>query len=113
MINSDNSIVNYVAHTSKYCTNSTMGKNLNHLLYKCNIDIEDLNIMAGKQFVKLCPERWINELLEEIIFNANLIRDFINVRDGYYDLLYERNRKYEHIFVRSEFTSILNDLCTA
>ena len=113
MKNSDNNIVKYLANTSRYCRNSTMGKNVNYLLYKCNIDIEELNCITGKQFVKLCVDKWISDLMEEDFINANLIRDMINVRDGYYDLMYIDNSNYINLFDREQCNTLLNYLCTA
>ena len=39
---SKNSIVNYVARSKLHDYSSTMGKNMNHLMYKYNISVEDI-----------------------------------------------------------------------
>lgn len=113
MKNSDNKIVKYIARNSRFCKNSTMCKNLNYVLYKCNMDMYEIDNVVGKQFVNRCSDRWVDELLEDDFLNANLIRDLINVRDGYYDLMCEHDGIYVKLFDRDECTFLLNYLCTA
>ena len=112
MKNASNNIVKYISNMSRYSISSTMGRNLNYVLYKCNVNLEDLNIMESKPFIMICTERWVNNISDNDFINASLIRDLINVRDGQYDLNIEENGNIINLFNRDECTFLLNYLCT-
>ena len=54
---SKNSIVNYVARSKLHDYSSTMGKNMNHLMNKYNISVEDILQTSKKQMNMLCYQK--------------------------------------------------------
>ena len=85
LLNSDNSIVRNSARMSKFVPNSSMGRNLNYVLYKCNLDVADLLQMTGKQFKDVFMYHWNVKLNENDCQVSSVIKDVIYIRDGYYD----------------------------
>ena len=59
---SRNSIVNYVARSKLHDYSSTMCKNMNHLLYKYNISVEDILQTPLIQMNMLCYQKWTEEI---------------------------------------------------
>lgn len=51
------SIVNYVARSKLHDYSPTMGKNMNHQMYKYNIGVEDILQTSKKQMNKLCYQK--------------------------------------------------------
>ena len=101
-INSSNSIVRYVTNMSKHVPSSTMGRNLNHVLYKCNLNINDLHDLTEQQFKKLSLERWLNNVNDDDCQTCSVIKDMIHVRDGF----------YKKIIDNDECNFIIENLCT-
>ena len=102
LLNSDNSIVRNSARMSKFVPNSSMGRNLNYVLYKCNLDVADLLQMTGKQFKDVFMYNWNVKLNENDCQVSSVIKDVIYIRDGYYD----------NILDRIECDLIINNLST-
>ena len=102
LLNSDNSIVRNSARMSKFVPNSSMGRNLNYVLYKCNLDVADLLQMTGKQFKDVFMYHWNVKLNENDCQVSSVIKDVIYIRDGYYD----------NILDRFECDLIINNLST-
>ena len=101
-LNSDNSIVRNATKMSKYVPNSSMGKNLNYVLFKCNLDLPDLLQMTGKQFKDVFMDNWNVKLDENACQVSSVIKDCIYIRDGYFD----------NILDRIECDLIINNLST-
>ena len=67
-----------------------MGRNLNYVLYKCNLDVADLLQMTGKQFKDVFIYHWNVKLNENDCQVSSVIKDVIYIRDGYYDNILDR-----------------------
>ena len=82
IVTSRNSIVNYVARSKLHDYSSTMGKNMNHLMYKYNISVEDILQTSKKQMNMLCYQKWTEEINGQSIYHANIIRELIKLKQG-------------------------------
>ena len=105
---SRNSIVNCVARSKLHDYSSTMGKNMNHLMYKCIISVEDILQTSKKQMNKLCYQKWTEEINAQSISHANIIRELIKVNEGNLQLLFT-NENFE--FSYDAYNFIIYSLC--
>ena len=105
---STNSIVNYVARSKLHDYSSTMGKNMNHLMYKYNISVEDILQTSKKQMNKLCYQKWTEEINAQSISHANIIKELIKLKEGNLQLFFT-NENFE--FSYDAYNFIIYSLC--
>ena len=105
---SKNSTVNYVARSKLYDSSSTMGSNMNHLMHKYDITIEDIIETSRKNMNKLCYKRWAEEVNEESFAHAHIIRELIKLKEGNLQLVFT-NANFEFSYDAYDF--IINSLC--
>ena len=105
---SKNSTVNYVARSKLYDSSSTMGSNMNHLMHKYDITIEDIIETSRKNMNKLCYKRWTEEVNEESFAHAHIIRELIKLKEGNLQLVFT-NENFEFSYDAYDF--IINSLC--
>ena len=105
---SRNSIVNYVARSKLHDHSSTMGKNMNHLMYKYNISVEDILQTSKKQMNKLCYQKWTEEINAQSISHANIIKELIKLKEGNLQLFFT-NENFE--FSYDAYNFIIYSLC--
>ena len=105
---SKNSIVNYVARSKLHDYSSTMGKNMNHLMYKYNISVEDILQTSKKQMNMLCYQKWTEEINGQSIYHANIIRELIKLKEGNLQLFFT-NENLE--FSYDAYNFIIYSLC--
>ena len=103
-----NSIVNYVARSKLHDHSSTMGKNMNHLMYKYNISVEDILQTSKKQMNILCYQKWTEEINAQSISHANIIRELIKLKEGNLQLFFT-NENFE--FSYDAYNFIIYSLC--
>ena len=83
-VNSSNRLVRYIANNCKNVHSSLMSNNVNYILYKCNLHLEDLMKFSESQFKKICLEKWCYNLNDNDYQVASTIKDVIHMREGYY-----------------------------
>ena len=105
---SGNSIVNYVARSKLHDYSSTMGKNMNHLMYKYNISVEDILQTSKKQTNMSCYQKWTEEINAQSISHANIIRELIKLKEGNLQLFFT-NENFE--FSYDAYNFIIYSLC--
>ena len=105
---SKNSIVNYVARSKLHDFSSTMGKNMNHLMHKYNIRVEDILQTSKKQMNTLCYQKWAEEINEQSISYAHIIRELIKLKEGNLQLIFS-NKDIEFSYDAYDF--IIYSLC--
>ena len=103
-----NNIANYVARSKLHDYSSTMGKNMNHLMYKYNISVEGILQTSKKQMNMLCYQKWTEEINAQSISHANIIRELIKVNEGNLQLLFT-NENFE--FSYDAYNFIIYSLC--
>ena len=105
---SRNSIVNYVARSKLHDHSSTMGKNMNHLMYKYNISVEDILQTPKKQMNMLCYQKWTEEIDAQSLSHANIIRELIKLKEGNLQLFFT-TENFE--FSYDAYNFIIYSLC--
>ena len=105
---SGNSIVNYIARSKLHDYSSTMGKNMNHLMYKYNISVEDILQTSKKQTNMSCYQKWTEEINAQSISHANIIRELIKLKEGNLQLFFT-NENFE--FSYDAYNFIIYSLC--
>ena len=103
-----NSIVNYVARSKLYDCSSTMGNNMNHLMHKYNISVEDILGTSKKQMNILCYQKWIEGVNEQSIFYAHIIKELIKVKEGNLQLIFTNQNPN---FSYDAYDFIIHSLC--
>ena len=83
-VNSSNRLVSYIAKNCKNVHSSLMSNNVNYILYKCNLHLEDLMKFSESQFKKICLDTWCYNLNDNDYQVAITIKDVIHMREGYY-----------------------------
>ena len=105
---SKNSIVNYVARSKLYDSSSTMGCNMNHLMHKYNISVEEIVETSKKKMNILCYKKWAEEVNEDYILHAPIIRELIKLKEGNLQLVFT-NEHFEFSYDAYDF--IISSLC--
>ena len=72
------------------------------VLYKCNLNINDLHNLTEHQFKKLSLERWLKNVNDDDCQTCSVIKDMIHVRDGF----------FKKIIDNDECNFIIENLCT-
>ena len=70
---------------------STMGKNMNHLMHKYNISVEDIIQTSKKHMNNICYQKWTEEISEQSISYAHIIRELIKLKEGNLQLIFSNN----------------------
>ena len=105
---SKNSIVNYVARSKLYDSSSTMGCNMNHLMHKYNISVKEIVETSKKKMNILCYKKWAEEVNEDYILHAPIIRELIKLKEGNLQLVFT-NEHFEFSYDAYDF--IISSLC--
>ena len=85
---SKNSIVNYVARNKLHDSSSTMGSNMNHLMHKYNISVDEILETSKKRMNNLCYKKWTEDVNEEYFSYAQIIRELTKVKEGNLKLVF-------------------------
>ena len=78
---SKNNIVKYIANINTYDLNSIIGKNMIHLIHKYDISAEDILMSSKKGIKDICFQKWFDEVNEQYVINAHIIRELILVKE--------------------------------
>ena len=105
---SKNSIVNYVARSRLRDCSSTMGNNMNHLMHKYNISVDDILETSKKNMNIICYQKWTEEINGQSIIYAQIIRELIKMKEGDLQLIFT-NADFEFSYDAYDF--IINSLC--
>ena len=103
---SDNSIVNYMAKNCLFNHESTMGRNLTHLLQKYNLQVNNILSYSKELIRKHCYQKWKSEVNPEYIIHAQIVREIILVKEERLHITFTCNTG------DFDADSIINTLCT-
>ena len=103
---SDNRIVNYMAKNCLFNHESTMGRNLTHLLQKYNLQVNNILSYSKELIKKHCYQKWKSEVNPEYIIHAQIIREIIMVKEERLHITFTCNAGDFYA------DSIINTLCT-
>ena len=105
---SKNSVVNYVARSRLHKCSSTMGNNMNHLMHKYNISVDDILVTSKKNMNTICYQKWTEEINVQSIYNAQIIRELTMLKEGNLQLVFTNN---DFEFSYDAYDYIINSLC--
>ena len=103
---SDNSILNYMAKNCVFNHESTMGRNLTHLLHKYNLQVDNILSYSKNLMRKHCYQKWKSEVNPQYLIHAQLIREIIMVKENRLHIAFTGDA--------GDFSvdNIINTLCT-
>ena len=103
---SKNSIVNYMAKTCFFNQESTMGRNMTHLLHKYNLQVNNILSYSKDLIKKHCYQKWKSEVNPQYLIHAQIVREIIMVKEERLQITFTCDA--------GDFSadSIINTLCT-
>ena len=78
---SNNNIVKYLAKSRLFNHESTMGRNMTHLLHKYNLQVEDVLSFSKNAMREHCYQKWKTEINQEYFVYAQVVKEFIMVKE--------------------------------
>ena len=85
-----------------------MGSNMNHLMHKYDISVDDILVTSKKNMNNKCYQKWKEEINGQSIINAQIIRELIKVKEGNLQLFFTNN---DFEFSYDAYDFIINSLC--
>ena len=79
---SDNRIVKYMAKNRLFKGESTMGRNMTHLMHKYNLQLDDVITHSKERMKEHCYQTWKATVNEDYFLSAQVVREIILVKDG-------------------------------
>ena len=88
---SNNSIVKYIATSRLFSYESTMGRNMIHLLHKYNLQVEDVLSLSKNAMREHCYQKWKSEINQEYVVHAQIVKEFIMVKEDRLHITFTNN----------------------
>ena len=88
IIKSKNKMVKYIADINTYDYNSTLGKNMIHLIHKYGLKVEDIVSLSKKEIKSQCYQKWLSEVNEQHVTNAYIIRELLMVKEDRLQIIF-------------------------
>ena len=98
---SENGIIKYIADNMINSHSSTLGKNMRHLTYKYDIDINDILSFSKGKMSKKCHHRWKTGIDKIYPAHASVVKDMLGIKE-------ERNTR---ILSNDECDIIIESTC--
>ena len=80
--NSDNELLRYTSKCKLYDHSSTLGRNMTHLIHKYELQVDDMLFLSKNKIKEHCYNKWINQINEEYISYALIIKDMIKMKEN-------------------------------
>ena len=106
---SDNKLVNYIARSRLNTYSSTMGKNMTHLLYKYNLQMDDVLTFSKMKMKEHCYQKWKADINEDYIIYSQIVRELILTKENRLQICFS-NDNFE--FSYNAYDYIIDSLCT-
>ena len=101
---SNNSVVEYMAHSRLNDHESTLNRNMTHLMYKYDLAMDDIISYSKSKINKHCYVKWFVGLDIEYPRYAQIARDMITVKEDW--------DRSEYDFSDDECNFVINFICT-
>ena len=88
---SDNNIVKYMAKCMLNHHKSTLCRNMLHIRYKYDMNLNDILTSSKGKIRKLIYNKWINGIDQEYPFFANIVKDMQGIKEERYTRIYSNN----------------------
>ena len=79
---SDNELLRYTSECKLYDHSSTLGRNMTHLIHKYDLQVDDMLFLSKNKIKEHCYNKWINQINEEYISYALIIKDMIKMKEN-------------------------------
>ena len=99
---SENGIIKYIADNMINSHSSTLGKNMRHLTYKYDIDINDILSFSKGRMSQKCHHKWKTGIDKIYPAHASVVKDMLGIKE-------ERNTR---ILSNDECDIIIESTCT-
>ena len=99
---SENGIIKYVADNMINSHTSTLGKNMRHLTYKYDIDINDMLSFSKGKMRQKCYQKWKTGIDQSYPAHASVVKDMIGIKE----------ERYTRILSNDECNIIIESTCT-
>lgn len=81
LLESENSLMRYLSRLNTFASNSTMGNNLNQILYELDVDVFELEILSLNKIKKLLYDNWLNNINGLYLINSKYIYDLCKLKE--------------------------------
>ena len=88
---SENSIVKYIAKCMLNYHTSTLCRNILHIRYKYNINLDDILTASKGKIRKIIYNKWITGIDQEYPFRASIVKDMHGIKEERYTRIYSNN----------------------
>ena len=88
---SENSIVKYIAKCMLNYHTSTLCRNMLHIRYKYNINLDDILTASKGKIRKIIYNKWITGIDQEYPFRASIVKDMHGIKEERYTRIYSNN----------------------
>ena len=81
LLESENNLVKYLSRFKTFSSHSTMGKNLNQVLYDLNVDIFELEMLSLQKIKNMYYDKWLSSVNGLYIIHSNCIYDLCMMKE--------------------------------
>ena len=81
LLQSDNELIRYLSQIRTFSSNSTMGKNLNQILYELNLDIFELEMLSPNKLKNMYYDKWITSVNNLYLIHSKFIYDLCMMKE--------------------------------
>ena len=81
LLKSENNLIKYLSRLKTFSSHSTMGKNLNQILFDLNVDIFELEMLSLQKIKKMYYDKWLSSVNGLYIIHSKYIYDLCMVKE--------------------------------
>ena len=81
LLQSDNELIRYLSKIRKFSSNSTMGKNLNQILYELDLDMFELDMLSPNKIKNMYYDKWITSVNNLYLIHSKFIYDLCMMKE--------------------------------
>ena len=98
LLKSENNLISFLSRFKTFSSNSTMGKNVNQILYDLNLDIYELEMLSLNKIKNMYYQKWISGVNDLYVIHSKCIYDLSMLKEKVY---YSNQFKHEcDFFIR-------------
>ena len=81
LLESENNLIKYLSRFKTFSSHSTMGKNLNQVLYDLNVDIFELEMLSLQKIKNMYYDKWLSSVNGLYIIHSKCIYDLCIMKE--------------------------------
>ena len=78
---SENNLIRYLSRLKTFSSNSTMGNNLNQILYDLDVDIFELEMLSLNKIKKMYYDKWLSSVNGLYLIHSKYIYDLCMMKE--------------------------------